>query len=166
MTYELIYILNPKLTEEEAEKKSAELKSMVEGKVETIVRDDFWGKKKLAYPIKNHADGYYVLIEFKADTQKVEEIDKDLRPRENVIRFLVTRIDEKMEAARKAAMKRQEERKEEAEKKEKSATTKKEEEKEKKVEDEKIAKEIKDKDKSDLKDLDKKIEEILDEDIA
>ena len=166
MTYELIYILNPKLTEEEAEKKAAELKSMVGSKAETIVREDFWGKKKLAYPIKKHDNGYYVLIEFKADTQKVAEIDKDLRPRESVIRFLVTRIDEKMEAARKAAMKRQAERKEEAEKKERPISTKKEEEKEKEVEDEKIAKEIKGKDKSDLKDLDKKIEEILDEDIA
>ena len=171
MEYEIIYILVPKLTEEEAKKKSAEINKSIADKVDKVVREDFWGKKKLAYQIKSYTHGYYVLVELTSDPTKMKEINADLNLRENVIRFLITRIDDKIKEARKIVAKKEEERKEEEAKKEVAKTKPPEEIKEeatkKEKEEDKIADELKGKKgKTQLDDLDKKIEEILDEEIA
>lgn len=188
MTYELLYILSPKLTEDDAKKNAAEIKKIIEEKASSIIREDFWGKKKLAYQIGKYINGYYALLEFESETSALKVLNVELKPREDIVRFLFTRIDEKLKAARVMAKKRAEEQERRSREEAVAPAFKPTEEKavapreeqsvpadaidekiqasEKEQEEQKIVKEVKeDKEKSKLDDLDKKIEEILDEDI-
>ncbi|SHH30915.1 30S ribosomal protein S6 [Tepidibacter thalassicus] len=92
--YELIYVLKPNVEEEVKEKVQNKVKEMVEsvnGQVENV---DVWGNKKLAYPIQKFTEGYYVLVNFTANTELPKEIDRNLRINENVIRHMIVNIEE------------------------------------------------------------------------
>lgn len=89
MNYELVYILTPKLTEDDAKKRAAEISQSIGGEVEKVAMEDFWGKRKLAYPINKFTDGYYVVLQFATEPEAVAKIEKDFRLQEEIIRFLV-----------------------------------------------------------------------------
>ena len=53
-----------------------------------------WGKRKLAYPINFKTEGYYVLVNFKADVEFPKELDRRYRIDENILRTIIIRKDE------------------------------------------------------------------------
>jgi len=91
--YELGVIVSVKL-EDEAQKAEFE---RVEGLITrfggTIEKIDNWGRRKLAYPIQKQTDGVYSFITFESDSGVPAEIESRLRILENVLRFLIIRID-------------------------------------------------------------------------
>ncbi len=93
--YELMFILNPS-QEKEAIKKIIEritsLISKAKGKIEKV---DEWGKRKLAYPIEKHGEGYYVVINFKLEPKKVSDINRALRLSSDILRHIIVRTDVK-----------------------------------------------------------------------
>ena len=52
-----------------------------------------WSKRRLAYPIKGHLEGYYVVLNFKSGPDAVEALERAVRFDEKVIRHLVLRQD-------------------------------------------------------------------------
>jgi small subunit ribosomal protein S6 len=108
-TYELIYILKPEATEQEV----ADLHTQVEGIVQrlggTIEKTDPWGRRKLAYEIGKHKEGFYVLHVIQGSGELMKEIDRRLRVMDNLLRHLVVRVDERQLVAERARTKRQEE---------------------------------------------------------
>ena len=93
--YETLFILKPELEEEAIQaniSKFSEIISKGGGEVEKV---DEWGKKKLAYPIDYHNEGYYVLTTFKSDGDLPRELERNFRITEDVMRFLVKRTDRK-----------------------------------------------------------------------
>lgn len=108
MIYELIYILSPKLTEEKAKAKSAEVIKSLGDLIGKVNKEEFWGKRVLAYPIKHFQEGIYIFIEFETSPDKIVEIDKKLKLDEKIIRFLIVKKDERIEAERKEKEKREE----------------------------------------------------------
>lgn len=92
--YELMFILDPTL---EDEKKDATVET-VKGIIETegeVGNVDVWGMRKLAYPIQKKNEGYYVVVEFKAEPTLPKELDRRLRISDNVMRHLIVNKDEK-----------------------------------------------------------------------
>ncbi len=87
--YELLYIINPNLSEEETQGIVEKFKTLIEqnGTVDEV---DEWGKRKLAYPINYIADGYYVLVKFTSAPEFPAELERNLRNTETVMRSLVT----------------------------------------------------------------------------
>lgn len=67
------------------------VKKMVgdEGKVE---KEDLWGARDLAYPIKRYTSGFYVHFEINADPKQIKGIDKLLKIEEDILRYLLVRI--------------------------------------------------------------------------
>ena len=65
--YETIFIINPDLDESETNNIIEGVKTTVESGGGKILKIDPSGKKKLAYPIKRHNDGYYVLFVFESE---------------------------------------------------------------------------------------------------
>lgn len=59
----------------------------------TIVNEEEWGVKKLAYPIEKKSTGYYVLVEFDGEPTIVKKLETAFRRDDNVLRFLVFRLD-------------------------------------------------------------------------
>lgn len=54
---------------------------------------DIWGMRRLAYPIRNFSEGYYVLFHAAIDPARIREIERNLQYIEDVLRYLVVRKD-------------------------------------------------------------------------
>lgn len=96
-TYELLTILTPEVPEEEiagALDRIAAAISSAGGTVTETLHESPWGRRRLAYAIRHAGrdvrDGYYTLFHFELDPGKMDDVERDLRLNDNVIRHLVT----------------------------------------------------------------------------
>ena len=87
--YELLYIIDMDKTEEETAAIVERFKSLVEANGELIEMDE-WGKRKLAYPINDKPEGYYVLVKFSSEPAFPAELDRILHITDGVVRSLIT----------------------------------------------------------------------------
>ena len=90
--YELIYILNPEMSEEALETMTNGITQFITGKEGVIDAVDKWGKKKLAYSIKHFLEGNYILTKFKMNPARCKELEANLRISEDVIRHLLIKV--------------------------------------------------------------------------
>jgi len=92
--YEVLFIIDPALEDEKKEATIEAVKEIIasEGEVGNV---DVWGMRKLAYPIQKKSEGYYVVIEFKAEPTLPKELDRRLKISDNVMRHLIDNKDEK-----------------------------------------------------------------------
>ena len=99
--YELIYIIDTGL-EEAARKELVEKVSALitanGGEIEKV--DETWGKRRLAYAIDYKTEGWYVLVNFKAPAELPRELERNLQINENVLRYLVVKLEEKRSAVK------------------------------------------------------------------
>lgn len=104
--YEMIYIIDTGL-EETARKELIEKVSALiadnGGEIEKV--DETWGKRRLAYAINYKTEGWYVLVNFKAPTELPRELERNLQINENVLRYLVVKLEEKRSAVKPRAAK-------------------------------------------------------------
>ena len=87
-TYEAVYILNPDLSEEQTAALVERFKSVVEANG-TVTEVDEWGKRRLAYPINDLMDGYYVLMTFTAAAAIPAELDRIFRITDGVMLSMI-----------------------------------------------------------------------------
>ena len=87
--YEVLYVLNPNLNEEETQAVVEKFKTLIEQNG-TIDEMEEWGKRKLAYEINYLSEGYYVLVKFTSGPEFPAELDRILGITDGVIRSLVT----------------------------------------------------------------------------
>lgn len=99
--YEMIYIIDTGLEEtarKELVEKVSALISANGGEVEKV--DETWGKRRLAYAIDYKTEGWYVLVNFKAPAELPRELERNLQINENVLRYLVVKLEEKRSAVK------------------------------------------------------------------
>jgi small subunit ribosomal protein S6 len=108
-TYELIYVLKPDAPESEVADLHKQVADIVERMGGTIDKTDQWGRRKLAYEIGHHKEGFYVLEVISGSGEMMKEIDRRLKVTEGLLRHLVVRIDESAIKAERARTKRTEE---------------------------------------------------------
>jgi small subunit ribosomal protein S6 len=87
--YELMYIINPNLNEEETAAIVDKFKALVE-QHGTLDEAEEMGKRKLAYEINKLSEGYYVLVRFTSAPDFPAELDRVLGITDGVIRSLIT----------------------------------------------------------------------------
>ena len=87
--YELMYIINPNLSEEETAGIVEKFKALVEQNG-TLDEVEEIGKRKLAYEINYISEGYYVLVKFTSAPEFPAELDRVLGITDGVIRSLIT----------------------------------------------------------------------------
>jgi small subunit ribosomal protein S6 len=92
--YELVFVLQPEMDEQGILAFNERLGQVVAGADGTVTTTELWGRRTLAYPIKKHFEGHYVLHRFTMQPQGVEELNRVLRLNENVMRYLVLRTEE------------------------------------------------------------------------
>ncbi|MEE0510782.1 MAG: 30S ribosomal protein S6 [Peptococcaceae bacterium] len=93
--YELLYIIKTELSEEQTQAVIDRYVGILEGEGATVEKVDKWGKRKLAYTIdKKYTDGFYVLVNFKGEANAVDEADRLMKIDENLLRHMITRVDE------------------------------------------------------------------------
>ena len=86
--YEVLYIINPNLGEEETAALVETFKTLAESRG-TVTEVDEWGKRKLAYPIDDLSEGYYVLMTFTADPAFPAELDRLMRINTGIMRSII-----------------------------------------------------------------------------
>lgn len=92
--YELMFIIDPAL-EDEAKNATVEaVKGIIENEGEVVDVDE-WGLRKMAYQIQKKSEGYYVVVQFKAEPTLPKELDRRLRISDNVMRHIIVNKDEK-----------------------------------------------------------------------
>ena len=90
--YEVLYVLNPTLGEEETAALVARFKELAEDRG-TVSEVDEWGKRRLAYPINDLEEGYYVLMTFSSDPAFPAELDRLMRINVSVMRSIIVGTD-------------------------------------------------------------------------
>lgn len=91
--YELMYISRPDLEAEQQETLLNRFSNLIGSGGGEVTRVDVWGKRKLAYPIKHQIDGYYVVMDFKADNAIIGELDRVMSITDEILRFKIFRPD-------------------------------------------------------------------------
>lgn len=91
--YETVFILTPVLSDDQMKDAAAKFSGYLKEHGAEILNEESWGLKRLAYPIDHKSTGFYHLIEFKADTQFVRNLEIEYRRDERVLRFLTVALD-------------------------------------------------------------------------
>jgi len=92
--YEVMYVLRPDLEEEKVKSNVARYSEVVTNYGGEISKLQEMGKRRLAYEINKFREGYYVLMNFKANSDAVAEAERLMKINDDIIRFMFVR-DEK-----------------------------------------------------------------------
>ncbi|MCX7922887.1 MAG: 30S ribosomal protein S6 [Clostridia bacterium] len=90
--YETIFIINPEVGEDNVKALVEKFKNLLETSAQ-LENIDEWGKRKLAYPINDKMDGYYVLANFSSDPNFPQELERIYKITEGIIKYLVINKD-------------------------------------------------------------------------
>ena len=97
--YEILYVVNPNHGQDKISDIIGEVSSHIESKKHAVVDHNFWEKKALAYPVKKHKYGNYILLntEFK-NSDFVNEFKVFLNLHAEVLKYIIIKLDGKPEA--------------------------------------------------------------------
>ena len=91
--YETIFIVNPELDESETNDVIEGVKTAIGSGGGKILKVDPWGKKKLAYAVKQHNDGYYALIVFESSSEFARQLNGYYQITESIIKHIVVQFE-------------------------------------------------------------------------
>jgi len=93
-TYELMFIVRPDLADEDVDKVVSTIDAQVTSAGGTVKNVERMGKRRLAYLVRNFADGLYILFTIEGPGSAISEVERRLRVTEPVIKFITVRVDE------------------------------------------------------------------------
>lgn len=91
--YEAVLIFKPELSDEERKSLFEGFKGNIEEAGEVTSVDD-WGKRKLAYEINYIKEGYYYIVDFKAEADHIKEFERRMRISDAILRYMVIRKED------------------------------------------------------------------------
>jgi small subunit ribosomal protein S6 len=92
--YELMYIQRPDVEEEKRKSNAERFNAIITDRGGEITKVNEMGKRRLAYEIDRIRDGYYVLTNFQASPEAVNELERIMKISDDVIRYLIVREDD------------------------------------------------------------------------
>ncbi|NKQ53242.1 30S ribosomal protein S6 [Amycolatopsis sp. K13G38] len=101
--YEVMVILDPTLDERTVAPTLDTFLNVIRTSGGSVEKVDVWGRRRLAYEIKKHAEGIYALLDLNSEPDAVKELDRQLNLQENVLRTKVVRKLGARKAAKVAA---------------------------------------------------------------
>jgi small subunit ribosomal protein S6 len=94
--YETIYICRPNLDEEKLEEFSEMVHEVIYDFGGKIIKQECWGKKRLAYEVKHQKEGIYYYFLYGGEGKTVEELERRLQLAEECLRYLTVRLDKEL----------------------------------------------------------------------
>ncbi|HAR35357.1 MAG TPA: 30S ribosomal protein S6 [Acidobacteria bacterium] len=91
--YETGFIVAPNLPEEEASALINQLAEVIPAKNGQLIKKDFWGKRKLAYPIKRFNEGLYVFFIYQGSPAVPAELERRFKQTDAILRFMTIKRD-------------------------------------------------------------------------
>jgi small subunit ribosomal protein S6 len=100
-TYELIFVVDPRVSDEEVVTMTQEYKQMIAHGGSEVTSEENWGRRKLAYPIEKLTEGKYVLLNIQSQAGKTSlpEVEHRMRQNDKILRYLTVRTDEDLKRA-------------------------------------------------------------------
>ncbi|GAB4544404.1 MAG: 30S ribosomal protein S6 [Anaerolineae bacterium] len=92
--YELTYIIASDVDEQEYNETLAQVQKWIEEVGGSVVGTDQWGRRKLAYQIREFTEGYYITLRTDMEPHTTAELERNLQLSERVIRHILLRADE------------------------------------------------------------------------
>lgn len=92
--YELIYLVQPEANDEDRQKVQSRVDAVLEEYGATLVSNEDWGKRKLAYEIQKQNKAFYTYMVFIAKPGTTAEIERVLRMLDNCIRWQTIKLEE------------------------------------------------------------------------
>lgn len=92
--YELVVIIKPSVADDEVPATVEKTSQYITERGGSVAEVNQWGRKKLAYPIKDFTEGNYVLTQFSMDPESTTELEANLELSEDILRYLLVRLSE------------------------------------------------------------------------
>lgn len=98
--YEMLTVFNPQLAEEDLTGAVDQVAGYVTGaggEVAEMLRDNPWGRRRLAYPLRLNGqdvrDGFYVLYNFSVNAARIDDLERSLKLNDRVLRHMIVKTD-------------------------------------------------------------------------
>jgi small subunit ribosomal protein S6 len=92
--YEVVVILSPEVGDDVISGSLERLRQNITGRGGEVVDVNHWGRRRLAYPIRSHLEGNYVVSQIKLDPGQVPGLESSLRISEEIVRHLIVKSGE------------------------------------------------------------------------
>ncbi len=92
--YESVFIARQDITAAQAESLANNATKIIEDQGGKVAKVEQWGLRTLAYRIKKNRKGHYVLLNIDAPPEAIQEMERQMRINEDVLRQLTIRVDE------------------------------------------------------------------------
>jgi small subunit ribosomal protein S6 len=93
--YETGFIIAPNLSEEETSALINQMAQVVSSKQGKMIKQDLWGKRKLAYRLKKFDEGFYVFFTYEATPAVPAELERKFKQTDSILRFMTIKKDER-----------------------------------------------------------------------
>ena len=92
--YEVVYIIRPDLDEEANTAVIDRFSDLVATQGGEVLKIDKWGKRRLAFEVKDFREGFYVVMHIDAQSAVATELDRVFKISDSVIRHIIVREEE------------------------------------------------------------------------
>lgn len=93
--YETGFLVSPNLTEEETDKLILQMAEVVFRKKGKMLKEDRWGKRKLAYPISKFEEAFYVFFHYEGEHDVPSELERRFKQTDTILRYLTVKREPK-----------------------------------------------------------------------
>jgi len=93
--YETAFLISPNVPEEETEKIILQMADIISKKKGKMIKQDVWGKRRLAYPIQKFEEAIYVFFHYEGEPGIPTELERRFKQTESVVRYLTVRKETK-----------------------------------------------------------------------
>jgi small subunit ribosomal protein S6 len=98
--YEVMVILEPSLEESQVQQVINRSTELLTGRDARVNKVEKWGKRRLAYELNHRTEGYYVLFDVTSEPAPMDDLDRQLRLADDVIRHKIVRIPDEVAGRR------------------------------------------------------------------
>jgi len=100
--YEHLLIARQDISAQQVDALATHLKTIVEGEGGKVEKQEYWGLRGLAYRLKKNRKGHYVLLNINAPGKAIQELERQLKINEDVLRFMSVKVDKFEQSASKS----------------------------------------------------------------
>ncbi len=101
--YDIVVLVTPELADDDAAKLAGEYKKILVDGGATVVKEEPWGKRRLAFPIGRKREAHYVYWQVQSEPAAVAEAERRMGLSDQVLRHLAVRVDEELKRSAKMA---------------------------------------------------------------
>ncbi|MCX7944822.1 MAG: 30S ribosomal protein S6 [Deltaproteobacteria bacterium] len=92
--YETLYVVSPELDKSGIDNLNNKFKNIIQENGGKVIKLTRWGKRDLAYRIKKYTHGYYIHLNYFGEGRTVNELQRNLRLNENILRYITIKLSD------------------------------------------------------------------------